>query len=56
MLQEGLSYFSDTHLTIVALFSFIVTFAGIVAWTYRKSARKYYDDMARLPLDERKPE
>jgi len=54
MLREGLALFSDTGLALVALFLFLATFLGVVLWTYRKSARKYYEDMARLPLDERK--
>lgn len=53
MLREGLSFFTDTHLTVIALVLFFCTFAGVVLWTYRKSARKHYDDMAKLPLDER---
>lgn len=54
MLREGLEFFKHTDLTLFALFLFLVTFVGIVLWTYRKSAREFYEDMARLPLDERK--
>jgi cbb3-type cytochrome oxidase subunit 3 len=54
MLREGLSYFTDTHLTVFALLLFFLTFLGVVLWTYRGSARKHYEEMARLPLDERK--
>jgi len=45
---------SDARFALLALFLFLSTFVGIVLWTYRKSARKFYEDMARLPLDERK--
>jgi cbb3-type cytochrome oxidase subunit 3 len=54
MLREGMELLSDTRFTMLALFLFLVTFVGIVLWTYRKSAREYYNEMARLPLDERK--
>ncbi len=53
MLREGLAFFTDTHLTVIALVLFFSTFAGVVLWTFRKSARKHYEYMARLPLDER---
>jgi cbb3-type cytochrome oxidase subunit 3 len=56
VLREGLAFFSDTYLMIVALVLFFLTFVGIVVWALRKSARKHYEDMARLPLDERNPE
>jgi cbb3-type cytochrome oxidase subunit 3 len=55
MLREGLAYFTDIYLTLIAFGLFFVTFVGIVLWTYRRSARAYYDEMARLPLDERNP-
>ena len=54
MLREGMALLLDARFTILALFLFLVTFVGIVLWTFRKSAREYYDEMARLPLDERK--
>jgi cbb3-type cytochrome oxidase subunit 3 len=53
MLREGLAYFTGTSLTMIAFALFFVTFVGIVLWTYRRSARGHYDEMARLPLDER---
>ena len=53
MLREGLAFFTDTHLTVIALVLFVCTFAGLVLWTFRKSARKHYEEMANLPLDER---
>ena len=53
MLREGLAFFTDTNLTLVALVLFFVTFLGVLLWTFRKSAREHYKDMAKLPLDER---
>lgn len=53
MLREGLAFFTDTHLTVIALVLFFCTFLGIVLWTFRKSARGHYEEMANLPLDER---
>jgi len=51
--REALSQFNDIHLTIIAFFLFLVTFIGIVLWTFRSSQREHYERMARLPLDER---
>ena len=54
MLREALSFFTNTEWTVIGLVLFFVTFVAIVAWTYRRSARKFYRDMAHLPLDERR--
>ena len=54
MLREGMALLSDTRFAILSLFLFLATFVGIVLWTFRRSAREYYDEMARLPLDGRK--
>jgi cbb3-type cytochrome oxidase subunit 3 len=35
------------------LLIFLVCFIGIVFWVYRRSGRKLYDKMARMPLEER---
>lgn len=53
MLGEGLAFFANRYLAMVAFALFFVTFVGIVLWTYRRSARRHYEDMARMPLDER---
>ena len=53
MKQEGLAYFTDTHWTLLALFLFLISFIGIVLWTYRKRAKTFYEnEMARKPLEE----
>jgi len=52
MFREAMSQFSQIHLTIIAFFLFFACFIGIAFFTYRKSAREYYERMARLPLDE----
>jgi len=53
MLREGLAFFSYTYLTVIAMLLFLGTFVGVVLWTFRKSARKHYEEMAEMPLDER---
>jgi len=52
MRDDALSQYAGGHLNAIALIIFIVLFAAFVLWTYRRSARKYYQEMARLPLDE----
>jgi len=55
MFVDALTGFPTTP-ALVALVIFLVCFAGIVAWAYRRSARRHYDYMARLPLDGRDSE
>ena len=52
MKQEGLKYFTSLELTGFAFFLFLLTFIGIVIWTYRRSGKKEYDEIAQAPLRE----
>ena len=51
MKKEGLAYFQDTHLTVIAMFLFLAVFLGMVIWVYRKKGKKHYDELANLPLN-----
>ncbi|MCX7979252.1 MAG: cbb3-type cytochrome c oxidase subunit 3 [Bdellovibrionaceae bacterium] len=51
MKKEGLSYFSDTHLTLVGLGIFIVVFTGVILWTWYQSKHNAYSEVERLPLE-----
>jgi cbb3-type cytochrome oxidase subunit 3 len=53
MLERVLENMPESPARLVAMMIFFVTFVGIALWTYRKSGRKHYDEMAKLPLDER---
>tara|TARA_B100001248_G_scaffold259870_1_gene246807 strand:- start:6687 stop:6857 length:171 start_codon:yes stop_codon:yes gene_type:complete len=50
MKQEGLKYFTDTHLTAIALVIFFVFFVVMVAVVYSKNRKKYYERLSKLPL------
>lgn len=52
MKQEGLSYFTDTHLTILGLLIFFVFFIGVVIWVNRKNVHGYYKNMEQMPLND----
>ena len=52
MHREALAQFDAIYLSILAFFLFFLTFLGIFVFTYRKSAKKHYEKMARLPLNE----
>ena len=52
MKQQGLAYFTDTYLTLIAMVIFMLVFVGMVAWTYRRQAKEMYKKMAEMPLQE----
>jgi cbb3-type cytochrome oxidase subunit 3 len=52
MKQEGLSFFTDTHLTILGLLIFFVFFICVVAWVSRKNVRGFYKNMENMPLND----
>jgi len=52
MKEDALSQFQGGSLMVVALLIFVVCFAGIVLWAFRRSGRRHYERMAALPLDE----
>ena len=52
MKQEGLSYFTDTHLTILGFFLFLFSFLAVYFWTYRKSAKSHYEEIGKIPLEQ----
>lgn len=52
MKQEGLSYFTDTHLTVLGLIIFFAFFIGVVWWVSQKSRRGYYSEMEKMPLND----
>ncbi len=45
--NAGLSFYAE-----VALLLFLFAFLGIVWWVFRPSARRRWDQAARLPLDD----
>lgn len=51
MKQEGLAFFTDTWLTLIALVIFFVFFVSMVIKVYRIK-NEYYDVMSKMPLEE----
>ena len=49
-MKEGLSYFTDTYLTVIGLIIFVSFFCGVVLWVNRKIAKGFYGEMEQLPL------
>ncbi|MNT14842.1 Cbb3-type cytochrome oxidase component FixQ [compost metagenome] len=52
MKQEGLQYFTDTHLTAIGLLIFFLFFVGVLLWINRKSAKSFYSKMEQVPLND----
>ena len=50
MKQDGLAYFTDTHLTALGLVIFFVFFAGVLVWTSLKANKAAYRKMEQIPL------
>lgn len=50
MKQEGLKYFTETHLTALGLLIFFLFFIGVLFWVYRKSSSSLYSKMEQMPL------
>jgi cbb3-type cytochrome oxidase subunit 3 len=51
MRDEALSQFTGGGWMTAAMIIFIVLFVVFAAWTWRRSAKHYYERMARMPLD-----
>ncbi len=52
MKSLGLSYFTDTNLTLLALLLFFSVFIGLTFWVFRKDQKPYFKKMSELPFDE----
>jgi cbb3-type cytochrome oxidase subunit 3 len=52
MKQDGLAYFTDTHLTALGLIIFFVFFIGVLCWTSLKANKAIYRNLEQLPLKE----
>ena len=55
MREEVLSQFTGGNWLAAAFVIFFVVFVAFVAWTYRRSGKRFYQHMARMPLDEGDP-
>ncbi|WP_413288142.1 CcoQ/FixQ family Cbb3-type cytochrome c oxidase assembly chaperone [Bdellovibrio sp. HCB337] len=51
MKQQGLAFFTDTHLTAIGLLIFFGFFLGVLFWTLRKTQKATYDKLAQIPLE-----
>ena len=51
MLREVFSQYGATMVGIISMLVFVGVFALIVFRTYRRDARDYYEQIARMPLD-----
>jgi cbb3-type cytochrome oxidase subunit 3 len=51
MREEALSQFTGGSWLTAAMIIFLLVFIVFAVWTYRKSAKRFYERMARMPLD-----
>lgn len=54
MKQEAFRHFTDTHLSMIGMGLFLVSFAIVTWWAYRLVTKNQVDHWSRLPLDEQK--
>ncbi|MGE5085421.1 MAG: cbb3-type cytochrome oxidase subunit 3 [Bacillota bacterium] len=52
MKQDGLKFFTDTHLTSIGLMIFFLFFVGVMIWVYRRNSKEIYQSMEQLPLND----
>jgi cbb3-type cytochrome oxidase subunit 3 len=51
MLSTGMKFFTDTPITVAGLVLFVMAFALVIAQVYfRKNSKKYYQNLAEMPL------
>lgn len=50
MKQDGLAFFTDTHLTALGLLIFFGFFIGVLVWTSLKANKATYRKMEQIPL------
>lgn len=51
MKQEGLKYFTDTYLLMIAMFLFLFAYLAISVWAWSGRQKKHFDEMSKLPLE-----
>lgn len=51
MKQLGLAYFTDTHLTAIALILFFLFFCSLIFWLKDKRQKNYFQRMAMTPFE-----
>lgn len=50
-MKEGLSHFTDIHLTVIGLLIFFFFFVGVIWWTSRSQSKNLYQRIQNLPLE-----
>ena len=52
MKNEVLQKFAMPGLTAFACVLFVVVFAGMLIWTFRKGSKEFYDKCGNIPLED----
>lgn len=50
MISQALSHYRHLELNLISMGLFATVFIGVFIYTYRKSGRKTYEGVSRLPL------
>ena len=48
MKQEGLMFFTDLHIPIIALCLFLAVFFGAITWVFRNGSKELYNKQSKL--------
>lgn len=53
MKSEVLVHFPYMSLVVAGQVIFFLVFVGALAWIFRKGARQFYQELAKLPLEQK---
>jgi cbb3-type cytochrome oxidase subunit 3 len=56
MIRQVLANYPLMDLVLVGQLLFLAIFVGVVAWVFRRGSSKFYDSLARVPLEENENE
>lgn len=54
MKKQILAQFNNPDLVLFAFLLFLITFLGVVIWTFRKTGKGHYEKMSLAPIDEKR--
>lgn len=52
MLRQAFTYFNEAHLTVIGFMLFLLTFLGVLIWTFLVQEKSFYQRLSMQPLRE----
>ncbi len=50
------SFFANPDMGLIGLLFFFIFFCTVIIWTFRPGAKKFYQDQAQIPLNDKEAE